>query len=394
MMRLLRGRPFSEQGSRGISRAVPTIMTIESHWKSKYEILKGYIASNPEICIAPQEIYIPEDLRNRFYECFNNVRRAVIESWKSSFSFDVYSLAKNYIESENRLFEISNLSVALPLDLFAFLHNPEEGMMRLIYNRLFEMVQRKIPEDDFERMAEGDLNADAAEMFRMGYAAWAALALVLMLEPDEFFGVALDEAHEPLVAGLGEIAFGRQFHHPAKRIPEFLFHSKKLDSYIAFKMPLAREVHSYLVPLEIPTQRLLRNRNGDSSSALDYRVMFLSIVPDLKKAPVYVDFHERTIHGPDLMIEFLMKQDLSDPKIIQQVQNRAEIMKPRFGVTIVLMDSYSKSGSFAIKGNIDAVPIGLERSQLRPILDKLVTANEMESMAIMEGVPPIEKGGK
>jgi hypothetical protein len=373
---------------------MPTTMTIESHWKYKYEILKSYIASNPEICIAPQEIYIPEDLRSRFYECFDSVRRAVVESWKSSFPFDVYCLAKNYMESENRLSEISNLRIALPLDLIAFLHNPEEGMMRLIYNRLFELVQGKIPEGAFERMAEGDLTANAAEMFRMGYAAWAALALVLLLEPDEFFGVALDEEHELLVAGFEEIAFGRQFHHPAKRIPEFIFHSKKLDSYIAFKMPLAREVHSYLVPLEIPTQRLLRNRNGDSSSALDYRVMFLSIVSDPKKAPVYVDLHERTIHGPNLMIEFLMKRDLSDSEIIRQVQNRAEIMKPRFGVTIVIMDPDSKSESLVIKENIDAVPIGLERSNFRPIIDKLVIANEMESMAIMEGVSPIEKEGK
>jgi len=94
-----------------------------------------------------------------------------------------------------------------------------------------------MPEDDFERMAEGDLAVNATEMFRLGYAAWAALALILQLEPDEFFGIALDEDHEPLVTKIKEIAFGRQFHHPAKRIPEFIFHSKKLDSQIAFKMP-------------------------------------------------------------------------------------------------------------------------------------------------------------
>ena len=53
--------------------------------------------------------------------------------------------------------------------------------MRLIYNRLFELVQEKTSEDDFERMAEGDLAADSPELFRIGYEAWGALTLVLLV---------------------------------------------------------------------------------------------------------------------------------------------------------------------------------------------------------------------
>ena len=260
----------------------------------------------------------------------------------------------------------------MPLDLSSFLHNPKEGMMRLIYNRLFELIQGKIPEDDFERIAEGDLTADATEMFRIGYEAWAALALIILLEPDELFGIALDGDNKPLVTEIREIAFGRQFHHPAKRIPEFILHSKKLDSYVAFKMPLAREVNSYHVPVELPTQRLLRNRNGDTSSVLDHRMIFLSVVKDLKETPVFADIHKRTVNGPDLTIEFVMEQDLSDSEIIGQIQNRVEIMKPRLGGTMVLMDSKSKSGSFKITENIDAFSVGLEQSRFQPIIDKLV----------------------
>jgi hypothetical protein len=347
-------------------------MIVESHWKRQYEILKGYIASNPEIHIGLHEIYIPEDLRDRFYNYFDNVRRAIVESWRSSFCFDVYSLAKNYIESENKLTELSNIRVELPLDLSSFLHDPIEGMMRLIYNRLFGLVQGKIPEDDFEGIAVGDLITNTTEMFRIGYAAWAALALILRLEPDEFFGIALGEDHKPLVIGIDEIAFGRQFHHPAKRIPEFIFHSKKLGGYLAFKMPLTREVESYHVPLEMPTQRLLRNRNGDSSSVLDDRMVFLSVVPDLKKPPVFADLHEREINGPDLTIEYLMEHDLSDSEAIRRVQNRVEIMRPRLGANTVIMNPRSRSEVFGIGEDLDAFSVGLDPSRLQPIIDKLV----------------------
>jgi len=44
-------------------------------------------------------------------------------------------------------------------------------------------------------------------------------------------------------------------------------------------------------------------------------MMFLTVVPDLKKTPVFADLHERTINGPDLTIEFLMEQDLSDSEL-------------------------------------------------------------------------------
>lgn len=347
-------------------------MTLESQWKHKNGILKAFISSNPEIHIGGHEVHIPEDQRDRFYEYFDNVRRAIVESWSSSFTFDVYALSKNYIESENKLSKTLNCNIQLPLDLSSFLHNPKEGMMRLIYNRLFELVQGKIPEDDFEWIVEGDLAADATAMFRMGYEAWAALALIILLEPDELLGIALDGDNGPLITEMREIAFGRQFHHPAKRIPEFIFHSKKLDSYVAFKMPLAREVNSYYLPIELPTQRLLRNRNGDSSSVLDHRMIFLSVVKDLKETPVFADIHKRTFNSPDLSIEFVMEQDLLDSKIIGQIQTRVEIMKPRLGGTMVLMHSKSKSESFKITENIDIFSVGLEQSGFQSIIDKLV----------------------
>jgi hypothetical protein len=348
------------------------IMIKESQWKHQYGILKDFVSSNSGIHIEPCEVCIPEDLRAGFYKYFDNIRGAIVDSWNGSFCFDVYSLSKNFIESENKLSESLNLSIELPLDLSSFLRTPREGMMRLIYNRVFELIQGKISEDDFERIAASDLAKDATEMFRIGYESWAAIALIIMLEPDGFWGLALDSNSSPIAAEIKEIAFGRQFHHPAKRIPEFIFHSKKLDSFVAFKMPLAREVNSYYVPIELSTQKLLRNRNGDSSSVLDHRMIFLSVVKDLKETPVFADIHKRTVNGPDLSIEFCMERDLSDSEILGQIQNRVEIMKPRLGGAVVLMDSTSNSESIAIAGNMDAFSVGLRQSRLRPVINKLV----------------------
>ncbi|NLT67038.1 MAG: hypothetical protein GXX84_10590 [Acidobacteria bacterium] len=264
-----------------------------------------------------------------------------------------------------------NLTIKLPSDLSSFLRNPREGMMRMIYSRLFELVQGKTTEDDFEWTARNDLVSGATDLFRIGYETWSALSLIILLEPDAFYGLALDGADRFVATDIEEISFGRQFHHPAKRIPEFILHSKRMDRLIAFKMPLTREVNSYYVPVEVPTQRLLRNRNGDSSDALDRRMIFLSVVPDLEKTPVFADIHKRTVNGPDLTVECLSEQDLSSAETIGQIQNRLEIMKPRLGAAMVLTDSKPKSESLPMIQSVDIFSVGLKQSGFQLILDKL-----------------------
>ena len=348
-------------------------MSLESQWKKEYESLKNYILSNPEISIGMYEISIPEEFRDKFYLLFDNVRRAFVESWISSFNLDFYTLGKTFIEAENKLAESLNLKhMDLPVDLASFLHDPEKGMMRLIYDRLFELVQEKIAEDDFEKMAEDDLNSKATEFFMLGYEQWAAVSILLLLEPDEILGVSLDDDYNPCLSELDQITFGKQFHHPAKRIPEFIFHSKKLNSYIAFKMPLATSVDFYSLPPELPTKRMLRDRTGDTSLVLGPRILFLAVVQDLKKLPIFADMHERTINGPDLTIEFLMGYDLSDPGAVRKVQEHVEIVNPRVGGNIVLMDYKSDSVPDKTETDIDIFSVGLDQSRLQPIIDRLV----------------------
>jgi hypothetical protein len=345
-------------------------MSIQPQWKQKNDILKDYVAANPEIHIDVSEISIPEHLRDEFYKHFDDVRNAVVEEYYGSLPPEMDDLRRNYIQSEKELTELLGLErIELPVDLSSFLHNPKEGLARGLYNRLFEMVQGKITVDDFNRMADSDLTATAAEMFRLGYESWAALTLIRLLEPDGAFGVQLNKDYEPFVVKLEEIAFGRQFHDPAKRIPEFILHSKKLDRHIAIKMPLAIEVDTYYIPYEPPVKP--KKRTGDTSYALDSRVMFLSIVPDLKQIPVFADIHARTIKSPDLTVEFLTEQDLANPDAIVQVQKRVEIMKPRLGGSIVVMNPEPESDIVKPTGNIDTFAVGLDPLKLQPIIDKL-----------------------
>ena len=347
-------------------------MTVKSCWGQEFEVLKNYISSNPEISIGVYETSIPGDYKEKFYLLFDNVRKAFVESWISSFKLDFPTLAKSFIETENKLAESLNIkNMELPVDLASFFNNPETGMMRLIYDRLFELIQRKITEDDFEKAAQDKLNSSAADFYRLGYEQWAAVSILLLLEPDEILGVDIDADFKLCLTEIDQMTFGKQSHHAAKRIPEFIIHSKKLDCYIAFKMPLATSVDFYMLPPELPTKRVLRDRTGDTSQVLGPRMIFLAVVPDLKKLPVFADLHERAITSPDLTIEFLTEHELSDPYALEHVQIHVDIIKPLLGGNIMLVGSNPDTVQDKTESGINIFSVALDQSKLQPIIDKL-----------------------
>ena len=346
-------------------------MSIQPEWKQKYKLLKEYVASNPEICVNANEVSIPEQLRGHFYELFDDIRNAFIDPVYSSLPFEMDALRDKYIQAEEEIIKVLGLErIDMPVDLSIFLHNPKNGMQRWLYNRLFELIQGKISEDDFERMAEFDLSATAGGMFQIGYELWAVLSMALLLEPDEAFSVELNDDNEPVASELREIALGRQYHDSVKRIPEFILHSKRLDKYITFKTPLAREVNSYYVPYEIP-KKMMRDNTGDTSSVLDSRVVFLSFLTDLESIPVIIEMHTGKINSPDLMVEFLTRQDIFDSDAVSRVQNRADILKPGLGSSIVIINPDEETEMAKPEGDIDTFAIGLDVSKLEPIIDKL-----------------------
>ncbi|NLA75396.1 MAG: hypothetical protein GX846_08010 [Deltaproteobacteria bacterium] len=347
-------------------------MDTQSEWKNKFDILQNYIASNPEIIIKEYEVSIPEHLRGEFYEYFDDIRNSLVRGFITSLPLDLKLLQDNFIKAEKEIIGSLDIErIDLPIDIMSFLHNPEEGMVRSLYNRLFEMIQKKITMEEFEEIAENDLISTTEGMYRLGYEAWAALTVILLLEPDKAFSVELDENFEPFTGKLREIAFGRQFNHSTKRIPEFIIHSKRLDSYVAVKMPLAKEISGYYPVHEIPL-KMMRDRTGDTSFVLDSRVMFLSLLSSLDNIPVYAEVHERKIKSPDIILEFLTEQDLNDEDRISQIKYRAEIMKPRSGDLLVIMNPGKEPLDIAFEWPAMILSAGFNKSKLQQVVEVLL----------------------
>jgi hypothetical protein len=339
-------------------------------WEENYQSLKSYITNHSEIVINPTEISIPQSLREEFYLRFDQLRRDFVEDHSCSMSVDFNSLCENYLKIEKEITELLGLEgIHMPMDLYSFVHAPKEGLMRILYNRTFDLLQGKTGMEDFEEQAVQELRSMAAELYRLGYEQWAALVTIKMLDPDQAFFVDLDEEYKPFLTELKSISFGRQAHHPTMRIPEFVLHSRKFNKYVAVKMALTGEIETYAARFK-PAVRP-KKKTGDTSFALDSRVMLLSFMASPQDIPIIADIYDLKLTSPDWMMEFISAGELEDPNSLEEVKRHLEAMKPQFGACLVLVDSDRELLPEEIPENIHAVSAGFDQAKLQAVIDAL-----------------------
>jgi hypothetical protein len=338
------------------------------NWKQEYEALRDYIVNHAEIIINQTEISIPQTLRDEFYRRFDDLRKAAVEEHCSAITVDFNLLSESYVKIEKEILELLGLdAITVPMDLHTFVHSPKDGLMRILYTRTFDLLQGKITAEDFYVYAGMELQSAAAELFRLGYEQWVALVMLKLLDPDQAFLVDLDEDYKPCLRELKTIAFGRQAHHPTMRIPEFVLHSRKLDKYVAVKMVLAREIETYAPAVRPPVRP--RKKTGDTSLALDSRVMLLSLMKTPEDIPIIADIYDLKLTSPDFMMEFISQDELEDPDSWNLVDRNLRALSPRMGMCLVLVGGDKEAKPENVPDGVHPVSVAFDESRLQPVVD-------------------------
>ena len=331
--------------------------------------LGDFIAAHPEIVLGRSEVSIPQEVRGEFYRHFDAARRAVVAAHFGALPVDAADLARRTGEAEREVKGLLGLErIDAPVDLASFLSDPAAGLARVLYNRMFDLLQGKLTAEEFEARAGEDIRSAAVELYRLGYERWAALSLIRLLDPEEGFAVELDEDSHPYLGPLTEIAFGRQAHHPTMRLPEFVLRLRGSGRHVAVKMPLAREVDGYAVRFKPPVRP--KKKTGDTSGTLDSRVMLLSLMEAAGSIPVYADIYECTLTRPDVMIEFAAAGELADPFALDLVRKHLWDLKPKDGGSVVVIGPLPAAlpdlpGARLVAHGFDAAALGALIAPLR-----------------------------
>ncbi len=339
------------------------------NWKQQYGELRGYIVNHPEILISQTEISIPQSLRDEFYRRFDDLRKAVVECYSSSLNINLDLLSESYCRVEKEVVERLKLdAIALPVDLSAFVHNPQDGLMRILYTRTFDLLQGKITVEEYESQSEADLQSVAAELYRLGYEQWVGLTIIKLLDPDEANLVDLDEDYKPCLDELKTIAFGRQAHHPTLRIPEFVLHSRRLNKYVAVKMMLAREIETFVPKFKPPVRP--RKKTGDTSLALDSRAMLISLMNTKADIPIIADIYELKRTSPDWIMGCISESELKEPSVLDQITRSLRALSPKSGMCLCVVGSPDADVS-GVPEDIRTIRAGFDEAPLSAAIETL-----------------------
>ena len=161
------------------------LMTLSDNWQKAYTNLVDFIATHPAITLDSTGVSIPSEVRDEFYRRFDDARRGFVEDNYSVLPPELAALSAHYMRLEKEVCNSLSLEgISLPIDLFTFLHSPTEGLMRALYNRLFDLLQSKISVELFDQAAVAEIQASAADLLRLGYEMWMALSVVKILDPE------------------------------------------------------------------------------------------------------------------------------------------------------------------------------------------------------------------
>ena len=167
------------------------------NWQKEYSELKEYVSNNPWIKISRDVIAIPGDVRPEFYQLFNKTREAFLKEKYQTLLDEATSLSSNYAQAALEVTKSLGLyEIKLPEKLNWFLNDPVNGLIRSIYNSLFDLLKEEIDMDTFERKASESIKISFRQLLKSGYEKWVVLSLVNILAPDRALVIPIEDIKE------------------------------------------------------------------------------------------------------------------------------------------------------------------------------------------------------
>lgn len=340
-----------------------------SGWSSALEELCRFIADNPSIQIDQRSLSVPRAVRAEFYERFDAVRRAFVESKLDRLPEGMAELARLYRELETELQGKTGLSaLVLPSSIADFLHQPTEALMRSVQEPLMHVLQGRIGIDDFETQAEQDLEHSAACLFKCAYGLWLACAIVNAFEPVRLYRVEFDAEALPVAVETDTIELGLQPAFPEQRIAEFVLETES-GVLCAVKLEHTPEIELYPQPVRKPLDRL---HTGNSSGVLGDRVMILQRLESLGWIPLIANRETGAVLSPDLVVEFLGHEDLTTQAGLRGLAKRTSILDPRKGVFVLTHEDEVPPEMSECPLPITVISAGFDRKSVYPIVERLL----------------------
>jgi len=345
-------------------------------WKPAYRSLTGYIETNPSIKIEPAVTVIPSDVRPGFYIAFDHLREAFIKSNFNNEFCAAEKLSREYKLLAREIVSIMDIQPEIGLNprLKWLLDEPLNGLMRLIYNPLFDLLKGKLDEEEFIQTCCFEFSSIFNDLYLRGYNLWVVLALLELLEPSELMWVPQKEPNA--INSLKELYKQGARVEPVPDIthtsllsfepgtwdtfivPDIVFYSAKLNKYIAIRRSL---------PVNTDEPYLVAKQRTSDREWLSFRRLsrIFNLSNHWPDVLIYCDENPQNLNliadfdymlRPDLIVDTFTQNSSFDAEQADRIRSHQQHLKP-FKGTIVLYQSNipdEAAGAFSHDESIDS----------------------------------------
>jgi len=334
-------------------------------WQKAYKELQDFIAAHPEVVIERGRVSIPNDTRGEFYQSFDTVREAFVDEKYPALPVEVVTLSDSYNKVERAIIELLKLeSISILTAIQSFLHNPKQGLMREIYNNLFDLLQGKIEVGTFEQEASRKIDIRVRDFCKWGYEMWLVLSLLKLLEPEKAYQLILDTSSTNHLEETKNISVGQERPYAVSMLPDFIVYSNKVGKYVALKSELRMHIDRYYGQAVEPEER---KGPTDIPTGFGSRVLIVHFIENPENI-ILADSDTGKITNPEVAIECLEQKELHDVTSVDEVKHRHELLKPRLGTYLVFREPVSKISLDETSDNIHFLEVGLDQSKLESII--------------------------
>lgn len=351
-------------------------------WHQAYTELTDFIAEQPEVEIGASVIRIPNSVRPEFYRLFDTVRVAFMEEKLSDLFNEAATLSENYTKAEQEVTELLGLDdVLIATGLRRFLRNPRDGLIKGLFDPLFDLLKGKINAETFEQGVSRNIEAPFRDSYRSGYKKWLALSLVKLLEADRCLEASVPSvnlgpedgdrgfyaSHEEHLVPPPNESKHLSFKHEQSStltVPDFIVHSAKINRYVALRSEFRAiavwtasdaSEHREWYPLDC----VVALRLGLTLIYVADNPEEISLVADAKK-----------ICRPELTIECREQKDWYEKEELEKIKLHHDVLKPRLGTYIVSREQVPDAGQ--IGDGIHILTVGFDQSKLEPVISSLM----------------------
>ena len=322
-----------------------------NNWQDAYSKLGGYIKNNPSIKIAPNLIAIPGDVRTEFYRLFDTVRVAFLRENFPDLLAEAELLSRNYgAVSQEATGTLGITDVKLLGGLTWFLSDPTNGLMRPLFDHLFNLVKGKIDTDAFEQLSLKSIRGSFNQLFKAGYEKWVILSLLKMLAPDKLYSTDTTDTrmdsqateaetmpglHEDLVPPLLEIQ-SLQLGHSGDitfTVPDFIAHSPKMNRFFSIRSEILDAFWTAKTVSEKQEWLQLRTMTDHYLPIIKWPDMIIYAADRLDDLALVADFGR--FCRPDVIIECMEQEGWYQQEGLERVKYYHDFLKPKLGTFVV-----------------------------------------------------------